>query len=300
MKRTRYVLFAVLFLVVMGSAVAVYADQGAVPDPSDGSLIDESHPHPPRGLRGEVTARGADSLTLLVRDDVSVQVNVGEDTKVWLVETESQGSLADIAVGDKVLVRGRRAESSDPEAPAVDARLIAVAPDGDETHGRVTAVEGGVITLATRQPDGPAEDPAAGEATVITDGDTRFRVGRQEGTLADVTEGKFVVAVGETQSDGSLLARLVIVHPKRDGGNQEPRGGPPPGSTPGGQPPQGPPPDRGQGEGRPGNAGPRDPGPGDNGPGSVPLPARRLGSERVLKVSVPVIHCGDGQKSIPE
>ena len=81
---------------------------------SDGSLlarlviVDNRPPPPPpvRTLRGEVTAVGATGLTLLTRNEVSVQVNAGENTKVWLVETQSQGVLEDVEVGDQVLHQG--------------------------------------------------------------------------------------------------------------------------------------------------------------------------------------------------
>ena len=102
----------------------------------------------------------------------------------------------------------------------MDARAIVVAPDGDEMHGRVTAVEGDVITLAVRQPEN-----REGQASLVTGEDTGFWLGRREGSLEDVTEGRFVVAFGETQADGSLLARLVYIH--RGPPDQPP--GPPPG-----------------------------------------------------------------------
>jgi hypothetical protein len=187
----------------------------------DGSLLAalvviDNRPPPParplRGLRGEVTAVSDTGLTLLTRNDVSVRVNVDQETKVWLVETQSAGSLGNIEAGDRVLVRGRRAEGSTLEAPVADARVIVVGPAGDRVHGRVTGVAGNVITLATRRPEG--------EITVVTDGETEFRrcaLRRRchTGSLEDVTEGRFVVAFGEAQDDGdpqaSLQAGLVFI-----------------------------------------------------------------------------------------
>ena len=98
----------------------------------------------------------------------------------------------------------------------MDARRIVVAPRGDEVHGRVRAVEGDAIILATRRPDAPEAEVA--EVTVVTTEETEFRVhvrrdGWYEGDLDDVRAGQFAVAFGETQSDGSLLARLVYLHP---------------------------------------------------------------------------------------
>jgi len=226
MKRWKTLVVAALFLTLLGSAVAVYADSGdpfeenhspnlgdplgseALPQPGRGH-----HPRRPRALRGEVTAVSATGLTVLTRLEMSVQVNVSDDTKIWLVETQAQGSLEDIEVGDHIFAQGRRAKDSadTDDVPAMDARRIVVAPRGDEVHGRVTAVENGVIALATRPPESPEGEVA--EATVLTNDDTTFRLGRQEGSLDDVTVGKRLVAFGETQSDGSLLARLVYLHP---------------------------------------------------------------------------------------
>lgn len=225
MKRWK-VIWIALFLVVLGSAAVVHADSQSPPAsedvPGPGSPSEQGRwPRLrfPRGLRGEVTAVSTTGLTLLTRNEVSVQVNVVERTQIWLVETQSRGTLEDIEVGDHILAQGRRAQGSAPEedqpdAPAMDARRIVVAPDGDKVHGRVAAVEGGVITVENKE----------GEATIVTGEDTGFWVGRREGSLDDVTEGRFVVAFGEMQSDGSLLARLVYVH----------RGPPPgPGTEPG-------------------------------------------------------------------
>lgn len=221
MKRWQYVLIAALFLIVLGGVAAVYAD---APDANAGAWAQEmesmpgpegppdpgpgQHPHPPRGLRGEVTAVDETGLTLLVRDEMSVQVNVDAQTKIWFVDTQSAGSLADVEAGDRVFVQGRRAEGN---ALVLQARLIVVAPDGDEVHGRVTAMAGAAITLSTRRPDEPE-----GEALVITDEGTEFRRcapgrGCIEGSLSDVSAGKLLVAFGATQADGSLLARLVLI-----------------------------------------------------------------------------------------
>jgi hypothetical protein len=191
---------------------------------------------PVRNVRGEVTAVSATGLTMLVqprRDAdggaVSLRVNVSEETKVWLVEDERQGSLADVEVSDQVVVRGTRAEESAEGAPVMDARHIAIGPDGDEVHGRVVAVEGATLTLENRE----------GQATVRTDGETSFRKGREPAALEDVTEGTVIVAFGETQPDGSLDADQVHIQrgaPAGPGaGPEDERGGPPPagpGSSP--------------------------------------------------------------------
>jgi hypothetical protein len=197
---------------LVGGTAVVYAQQGGTPPESlaadeppllDAPPLDElhpqqSHPRPPRALHGEVTAVHEAGFSLLTRGEQTVEVNVHSGTKVWLVETQSQGSLEEIQVGDDVRVEGCRCGES-----SVGARLVVVGPDGDEAHGRVTAVEGTTIQLK-----GPE-----GTATVHTDADTEFRLGRKEAGLEDVTEGAFLAAFGKAQADGSLAAEWVIVRP---------------------------------------------------------------------------------------
>ena len=204
-----YLLVVLMGLILVGTAV-VYAQQDETPpkpleagEPPqfDPPLLDERHPQqphprPPRALRGEVTAVHETGLSLLTRNKKSVEVNVHSGTKIWLVETQSQGSLADIHVGDNVRVEGCRCGET-----SIGASRIQVGPEGDEIHGRVTAVESATIQLGSPE----------GTATVHTDGDTKFRLGREASGLEDVTEGTLLAAFGQTQSDGSLNAALVIV-----------------------------------------------------------------------------------------
>lgn len=205
--KAKYVLVVMLVVAMLGSVAIAYADEGGPPPEGQ---------RPPRGLGGEVTAVSDNSLTLLTRDDETVVVNVSDETRVRLMESGSEGSLSDIEVGDKVQVRGRRND----EDGSVDAREIVVQPDGEKAGGRVTAVDGYNILVENRE----------GElATIVTDADTTFRVGPEEGSLADVTEGKFVDAFGTIQEDGSLLATLVLIR-DQPGHGPGPGPGPRPGS----------------------------------------------------------------------
>jgi hypothetical protein len=150
-----------------------------------------------RGLGGEATAVGEGSLTILTRDEKTIEVNVGDETKVWLFESQSEGSLSDIEIGNMVGIRGPKTEDG-----TVEALGIVVLPVGDKAGGKVTAVDGETISVEDFQ----------GEATIIVTGaDTQFRLGRETGSLSDVDEGKLVVAFGEKQDDGALAAQFVII-----------------------------------------------------------------------------------------
>jgi hypothetical protein len=116
-----------------------------------------------------------------------------------LVESQSEGSLSDITVGRNIGVRGQRNDDG-----SVNAQGIIVAPAGERAGGRVTAVDGGTITVEDRD----------GLVTTITTGDeTTFRLGRTEtGSIADVTVDTVVMAFGPAQGDNTLAARLVFVN----------------------------------------------------------------------------------------
>jgi hypothetical protein len=184
---TKYIIIIILVVTTLSSATVAFADNGDTPGQG---------PRRGRGLGGEVTAVGDSGLTLRTRSDETVEVKVNDETRVILVESQSEGSLSDIEVGDKVGIRGRKNEDG-----VVEGRAILVAPDGDRIGGKVTAVDGTTISVENPQ----------GSATIITNADTLFRSGREESSLAEVTEGKLVIAFGTAQDDGSLAARLVLV-----------------------------------------------------------------------------------------
>jgi hypothetical protein len=168
-----------------------------------------------------VTAVGDNTLTVQNPQGDSITVNVSSDTPVRLVESQSEGSLSDIKVGSHIRVRGQRNEDG-----SVNAQAIMVAPEGDQAGGRVTAVDGQTISV---------ENPRDGAATIVTNDSTQFRLGPdQTGSLTDVTPDKFVMAFGTTQEDGSLAARLVLVH-ERGPGSDGPGHGPGHRRGPGGE-----------------------------------------------------------------
>lgn len=172
--------------------------------------------HGPRqGAGGEVTAIDGSTLTVENRDGETETINITAETRIFLVESAGEGSIDDIQVGSHVKSRGPQNDDG-----AVEARDVMVMPAGDMAGGRVTDIDGGRITVDNRRD---------GETTVIvTDDSTEFRLGRdnQAGSLSDVTSDSAVAAFGETQSDGSLAARLVLVHDRgMKGGEGDPRQG---------------------------------------------------------------------------
>lgn len=228
MKRTsKFLLVLVLLVMALSTAAAAYAA------PGDGDTAGrDGGPRHGRGhgLGGEVTAVSDSDLTLVTPNDDTFTVTVTDETEIRLIATGEDGTLGDIAVGDNVKVKGRPNEEG-----TVEAKAIAVEPEGDKVGGKVTAVENDTLSVETRE----------GTGAIVVDANTVIRIGEETGSLADITEGMGVTAYGETQDDGSLAANLILVNDKADRGPGG-RGGP--GGTDG--PPEGRgdgPPNRGDG-----------------------------------------------------
>ena len=196
----KYMLITVMVLAAVAGATTAFAA------PGDGG--GRGRPGGPggRGPGGEVTAVGASSITIVNRNDEEVVVNVDDETTIHLVETQSEGSLNDIDVGDQVKARGQRNDDG-----TVNARSITVMPKGDRLGGKVTAVNGSTLSVENR--DGTATINAAG-ATVYVNGEAA--------SLSDITADMGVHAYGETQDDGSLNANLVLAKSGCGGGDGRP------------------------------------------------------------------------------
>jgi len=226
MKRySKYLLVLLLLVTALSTAAAVYAAPG---DEGPGSPDGRGGPRHGRGhgLGGEVTAVSDSGITIVTLRDDTFDVNVTDETEIHLIATQEDGTLDDIAVGDHVQVKGHPNEED-----VVDAKVIAVEPEGEKVGGRVTLVENNSITVENRD----------GAATILVDADTEIRIGKEAGSLDDITEGMDVAAYGEIQDNGSLAADLILVKDKSDCGP----GGPPPGQGDGPPPPprgDGPPP----------------------------------------------------------
>ena len=120
-----------------------------------------------------------------------VTVNVGSATTI--VKGDTTLTLAELKVGDRLLVRG--AVQADRSVNATRIRVLPREDEAEEMHvsGQVTAVGANSFTI--------------GDSVITGDARTEFEDGLQ--SLADLKVGDFVLAEVVRQADGSLLAEEV-------------------------------------------------------------------------------------------
>ena len=144
-------------------------------------------------VAGTVTAIGADSLTLKVRDGSTRTIDLTGSTTFKLGPAD--GKKADVKVGSVVVVTGSETGS------AFSASTVRIQVRLDRVGGEVTAKTKDSITL--KQRDGST-------ATIKIGNDTKFAVrGAASPGLADIAVGMQVFAVGTRNADGSLSAAIV-------------------------------------------------------------------------------------------
>src|SRR5437879_1421348 len=119
-------------------------------------------------------------------------VNVGPTTVI--VKGDTTLTLADLKVGDRLLVRG--AVQADMSVNATRIRVLPREDEPEEMHvsGQVTAVGANSFTI--------------GDTVIATDANTEFE-GSGFQSLADLKVGDFALAEVIRQADGSLLAKEV-------------------------------------------------------------------------------------------
>ncbi len=177
-----------------------------------GAAMAQEPAQPPSGpaVRGRIEAKSQSGFTLSTkRGELAVSVDAGTRYRMPGVE---QPTLADLQVGDTVLVLGRRNEAGEFLARWV--ALLPPVPVG-ALKGEITAIEGQTLTVAT----------GAGEKALLTDENTQFRVPDvEQPTLADIHVGDRVFVLVEAQEGGTLLARRVAVLPEDSRGPVSLRG----------------------------------------------------------------------------
>jgi Domain of unknown function (DUF5666) len=121
------------------------------------------------------------------------------DSTTTIERADSQVTLADLAAGDTVDVKGMvQADSS------VLARYIEVGGEQQDHEERQADVRGVIDSLM-------APTLFVGEHTVVTDSVTAFLRGDQRITFGDLQVGDTVDVEGVAQADSSILARKVEV-----------------------------------------------------------------------------------------
>lgn len=103
------------------SDVTVGAKIGAAGTESGSTFTALSVKIEPAHVDGLVTAKTADSITVTVRDGSSVVIHVSDKT-VYKSKGPAAGSLADIAVGDRVQAQGKQRPNGSLDATSVQAK----------------------------------------------------------------------------------------------------------------------------------------------------------------------------------
>jgi hypothetical protein len=159
-------------------------------------------------VSGTVTAVGADSISITLRDGTTQAIRTTGST-AYRVE-EADGQRSDVTVGAAIIATGERASDGSLTASTVWVQLPRVL-------GTVTATTADTITL--KKADGTALTVHVGAGVTI-------RVaGIASAKLSDVSAGMIVAVEGTQRADGSLDARAIDAGgPGRGRGGVAPRG----------------------------------------------------------------------------
>lgn len=141
---------------------------------------------------GTVTAVGADTITVTLRDGTSQTIKTTGSTTYHLERAD--GKRADVTVGSTIVATGERAADGSLTASSVWVRLPHVG-------GTVSATTGTTITLTRR--DGTTVTVHIGSGTTI-------RVaGVENATASDIKKDMAVVVQGTQRADGSIDATAI-------------------------------------------------------------------------------------------
>ena len=153
-------------------------------------------------VRGRVTAVEGQTLVITTREGEKEVVATSE-TYFHVPNVEEPGP-DDIEVGCIIAALGQKNDDGTFTAQIVAetrARLRRrMIVRRHTVHGQVTAIEGTTLTVETRQ----------GEKTILTDGNTRFRIpGVENPSIEDIEVGDRIIALGRRNEDGDFVARVV-------------------------------------------------------------------------------------------
>ena len=141
---------------------------------------------------GTVTAVGADTITITLRDGTSQTITTTETTTYRT--GKAAGTRADVKVGTVIVAIGEKGSDGSLTASSVDVRL-------PHARGTVTGTTADTITITGR--DGTT-------VTIHVSSGTTFQVpGVAAATLADVKAGMAIGVAGTQRADGSIDATEV-------------------------------------------------------------------------------------------
>jgi Domain of unknown function (DUF5666) len=147
-------------------------------------------------MAGTVTK--IDGATVLITDRQGFQRTIRTSSSTKYSRGGEPADSSQLKVGSKIVATGTVDKNkTDLDASTVTIRLPSLA-------GTVTSLSGSSFQLKAR--DGTTH-------TVSTTSSTVFHQGRNQASLSAVTQGSFVLAEGDLQSNGDLTATSVVVAP---------------------------------------------------------------------------------------
>jgi hypothetical protein len=142
------------------------------------------------GVGGYVTAVTATSVTVDLRQGATATFTLTPTTTYS--EGPATSTIASLVVGDRVRIQVSSSSSS--TATAITIELA-------ELFGKVTAVSGNTITIS---------DPQGFSRTIVVNASTSYTANKTAGTLADVTVGSKVFAMGTIDTNLTSLDALSV------------------------------------------------------------------------------------------
>jgi Spy/CpxP family protein refolding chaperone len=159
------------------------------------------------GVGGTITAINGNAISIKTMDGNSAQVNVTDQTRFR--KDRQDAKLADLKVGDMVMVRGEKGTDG-----AWQAEMVAVPPPGmgqgmmgnfreglgkQFIAGEIKSITGTQIEIL--RPDGVTQ-------TIAVDENTSFRKNQESVTLGDLKPGDRVFGRGELKNNVFVAAQL--------------------------------------------------------------------------------------------
>ncbi|MBA2720687.1 MAG: hypothetical protein H0U52_15820 [Chloroflexi bacterium] len=144
---------------------------------------------------GKVSVSAISGSSLSLATDEGWTRTIATTSATTFTRGGEAATLADISVGDEIRFRQTRNADGTFTITAINIVLPNAA-------GTVTAVGSDTITITL--PDGTSK-------TIRTTAATTYRLGKADGTRAEVTVGATIAAIGEQAANGSLNAKTVAI-----------------------------------------------------------------------------------------